>query len=338
MISSREVLVSGAPFIHDHRTTARSAWLVSFMLLPILLWETLLSGWGTLGAAAASISVALAADLLQSGLRRRFELDDGSAFLTGLLIALALPLKPPLYAPIAASAFAILVIKGAFGGLGNNWMNPALGGVAFAWLNWGPSLAASQGSTPASLPLAFVSTLPSLVSGFDDRVTGLLNTLLFQPLGASLPSGYVASMLGVESNGTIGLPVGLALAASAALIGFRVIRWQIPAAMFLFFIAPFWAFGGLASSGLFSGDVLGQTLAGSFLLVAFFMATDPVTSPSRTGQMIIFGAGCGLIAFLFVEFGAPAFAPLFGVLFMNALMPFIEGIRWPRAKLGEGKE
>jgi electron transport complex protein RnfD len=328
--------VSGAPFIHDHRTTARSAWLVSFTLLPLLVWETLLSGWGILGAAAAAIVAALVADLLQSGLRRRFELDDGSAFLTGLLIALALPLKPPLYAPIAASAFAILVIKGAFGGLGNNWMNPALGGVAFAWLNWGPSLAETLRNSPTASPLSFASTLPTLVSGFDDRVTGFLNALLFQPLGANLPSGYMASMLGLGANGAVGLPVGLALAASAALIGFRIIRWQIPAAMVLFFIAPVWAFGGLESSGLFSGDVLGQTLAGSFLLVAFFMATDPVTSPSRTGPMIIFGGGCGLIAFLFVEFGAPAFAPLFGVLFMNALMPFIEGLRWPRVKLGEG--
>lgn len=338
MISSREVLVSGAPFIHDHRTTARSAWLVSFTLLPLLLWETLLSGWGTLGSASAAIAAALLADLLQSGLRRRFELDDGSAFLTGLLVALALPLKPPLYAPIAASAFAILVIKGAFGGLGNNWMNPALGGVAFAWLNWGPSLAESLLNSPGPSPLPFVSTLPTLVSGFDDRVTGYLNTLLFQPLGANLPSGYVASMLGLGTNGAIGLPIGLALAASAALIGFRVIRWQIPASMALFFIVPVWAFGGLSTTGLFSGDVLGQTLAGSFLLVAFFMATDPVTSPSRAGQMIIFGGGCGLIAFLFVAFGAATFAPLFGVLFMNALMPFIERIRWPRAKLGEGAE
>ena len=334
LTSSRELLVSGAPFIHDQRTTARDTWLVSISLLPLLLWETLLAGWGTLEGAAAAILAAILADLAQSGLRRRFELDDGSAFLTGLLIALSLPLKSPLYAPVAASAFAIIVVKGAFGGLGNNWMNPALGGVAFAWLNWGPSLAEGLRGSTAPSPLHFAIALPSLISGLDDWLAGFLNTLLFQPLGATMPSGYVASLLGLGSSGAVVLPVGLVLAASASLIGFRVIRWQIPASMFLFFILPVWAFGGLATSGFFSGDALGQSLSGPFLLVAFFMATDPVTSPSRTAEMIFFGGGCGLLAFLFVEFGASAFAPMLGVLFMNTLMPLIRLPGLPRAKVG----
>ena len=333
MISSRGVLVSGAPFIHDSRTMAHDTWIVSLLLLPVLALETLLTGWGTLAGALAAILAALAADAIQSVLRHRFELDDGSAFLTGLLIALTLPPGAPVYAPIGASLFAILAVKGAFGGLGNNWMNPALGGVAFAWLDWGSAITATGHERGIAMSPPFVQGLPSLISNFDDRLTSLFNGLIFQPLGARMPSGYFATMLGVGPGGTAGLPVGLVLAASAALIGFRIIRWQIPAAMIAFFVGPVWLFGGVSASGMFAGDALGLSLSGPLLLVAFFMATDPVTSPSRTLDTLIFGAGCGLIAFFFVQFGAPSFAPLLGVLFMNSLTPLIEGIGTRRAKM-----
>ncbi len=322
MTATRRVLVSGAPFIHGARTTARDAWFVSALLVLVLGWESLLSGWGLPLSAAASVAAALLAEVLQSGLRRRFELDDGTAFLTGILIALVLPQGLPLYIPIVASAFAILVVKGAFGGLGNNWMNPALGGLAFAWLDWPSQFSAALHATSSLSPI--LPSLPGLIVGFDEWVSASLNSFLFQPLGATMPSGYFATLLGLGSGGLPGLPMGLVLVLSTVLIGKRIIHWQIPASMFLFFALPIWVFGDVGSADFFSGDALGHSLAGSFLLVAFFMATDPVTSPSKQARMIIFGGASGLIAFLFVYFGAPALAPILAVLFMNSLMPFID--------------
>jgi len=94
--------------------------------------------------------------------------------------------------------------------------------------------------------------------------------------------------------------------------------------MFAFFALPIWIFGDRGSGGPFSGDALGHSLAGVFLFVALFMATDPVTSPSRTAKMVIFGSGSGLIAFAFAYSGAPAPAPILAVLFMNIVMPFVD--------------
>ncbi|HUX37138.1 MAG TPA: RnfABCDGE type electron transport complex subunit D, partial [Rectinemataceae bacterium] len=166
MKATRRVLVSGAPFIHGARTAARDAWFVSALLVLVLVWESLLSGWGSLIVAGVAVGTALLAELLQSGLRRRFELDDGSGFLTGLLIALALPPGLPIYVPIVAAAFAILVVKGAFGGLGNNWMNPALGGLAFAWLDWPSQFTTALHSASPLAPL--LPNLPHLLVGFDE--------------------------------------------------------------------------------------------------------------------------------------------------------------------------
>lgn len=321
MKSTRALLVSGAPFIHDVRSTARDAWLVSLLLLPVLVWEVLLSGWDQAYLALLAVGAALLADLAQSGLRRRFELDDGSAFLTGLLIALSLPRGLPLQAALLASAFAILVVKGAFGGLGGNWMNPALGGLAFAWLNWPKDFAAALGGVPAS-PL--LPGIQSFVGGLDAGLTGLLNSIFFRPLGADLPAGLFQGLFGLKEGGILSLPLVFVLLASLALIGLGIIRWPIPAAMFLSFALPTWIFGALPSGGFFAGDPLGQSLGGSFLLVAFFMATDPVTSPSRLGRMLLFGGGAGLLCFALSSAGASLLAPLVAVLAMNALQPLID--------------
>jgi len=303
------------------------------------------------GAAAAlpltaSILSALAGEAFAGALRRRFTLPDGSAFLTGLLVGLAMPSGIPPAIPAAAALFAVLVVKGAFGGLGSNWMNPALAGIAFALICWPDQMSAWAmplaadglgGATPLALAResshAAGSNLDFLLSGgaafsnADGAVTDALNRALFSRLGADLPYGYVGLLIG-NKGGAIGEASGfLILASSLVLLARRMIRWEIPASMLAAFSIAAWTFGGLGSGqGLFSGDLLFSLLSGSLLLVAFFMATDPVTSPSSRRGMLVYGAGIGLIAFALRSLGSAPEATAFAVILMNCAVPAISAL------------
>jgi Na+-translocating ferredoxin:NAD+ oxidoreductase subunit D len=334
--------ISSAPFAFKPRTTSSLAWGTAAALAPAIAW-----GLYSFGPAAAlpllcSVAAALAGEALVGALAGRFTLWDGTAFLTGLLVGLSMPPGTPPAVPAAASLFAVAVVKGAFGGLGSNWMNPALAGVAFALLNWPLAMSAwtqpllvdgFSGATPLALarsaahasgsgPLDFLFAGGALSSATDGAVTDALNRGLFSRLGADLPSGYVDLLLG-NKGGAIGEVSGLLiLASSIVLLARRMIRWEIPASIIASFSLAAWAFGGLAGGGgLFSGDVLFSLLTGSILLIAFFMAPDPVTSPSSRGGMLAYGAGVGLAAFALRSLGSATEGSAFAVIIMNCAVP-----------------
>jgi electron transport complex protein RnfD len=161
------------PYIHDWKTSALAAWICSLTLAPVAAWSIVLYGRGAALVWAVSLASALASEAFASGLSRRWTLGDGSAALTGLLVATAMPPGVPLYIPAVSAAFAVLVVKAAFGGLGANWMNPALAGVAFAYANW-----------PAAMR---VYVLPRAVSGVDG-------------VSAATPMAFAAGLAAVEGG------------------------------------------------------------------------------------------------------------------------------------------
>jgi len=312
------LLVGAAPFIHEAASAASSTWLTFFLLVPSLLFSALAFGAGIFLVAGTALVSALAADALQALWRRRFELSDGSAALTGLLVAFFMPPGVALYIPAAASLFAVLVVKGAFGGLGNNWMNPALGGLLFAWLNWPAALTGGDAQA--------LGGFGTLVSGMDSTVTRALNLFPFSLLGSELPAGYFGLLMGAKSSSIAELSGFLILAASVVLVARKVIRWQIPASIIAAYLGFRWIFGGLAQGGgYFGGDALSSLFSGSILLVAFFMATDPVTSPSRRPAMTLYGIGAGALAG-FLSGNGSGLGPLAtAILVMNSLVPLLEG-------------
>ncbi len=344
---SREagLAISPAPFAFRARTTSSLIWGMAAALAPAVAWSLGTSGGAAAFPLIASILAALAGEALAGAPRRKFTLPDGSAFLTGLLVGMAMPPGVPLAIPAAASLFAVLVVKGAFGGLGSNWMNPALAGIAFALICWpdqmgawaAPAADALGGATPLSLArdaahyggsgLDFLLAGGSSFSSADGAVTDALNRTVFSRLGADLPYGYIDLLIGGR-GGAIGEGSGLLiLASSVVLLARRMIRWEIPASMLAAFAIPSWAFGGLgAGQGLFSGDALFSLLSGSLLIVAFFMATDPVTSPSSRRGMLAYGAGIGLIAFALRCLGSSSEATAFAVLLMNCAVPAIAAL------------
>ncbi|HOX32805.1 MAG TPA: RnfABCDGE type electron transport complex subunit D [Spirochaetales bacterium] len=356
MKRARSLVVGPSPYIFHRQTTASFMWGTAALLAPAVAWSVFCFGREAAFPLLCSIAAALLGEAAAGALSGRFSLRDGSAFLTGLLVGMAMPPGVPLYVPAAAALFAVVVVKGAFGGLGSNWMNPALGGIAFALLDWPRAMGtwklprqlaaadALSSATPLGLLRERLATAPAgsdtftlLAAGglhpsaFDRGVTEALNGGLFARLGADLPSGYVDLIVGNRAGSLGEISALLILAASIVLIARRMLRWEIPASILASFALLQWSFGGLPlGNGFFAGDVLFSLLTGSILLVAFFMAPDPVTSPSSSAAMIVYGSGVGLLTFLLRFFGSATEGSAFAVIIMNCFVPFLDSRILPR--------
>jgi len=336
-----------APHLHEGPTTAGMMFSVVLCLLPAGIWGVLLFGQRALHVLLVSVGASLLTELAVSGLfLRRFTLADGSALLTGLLLGYSLPPAVPLFIPAAASFFAIAVIKQSFGGLGRNWLNPALGArvfVMFSWTGpmtrWQAPLAAADvlsGATPLGLAKEALShPVPGLRGPIELLLAGLrpsglragpLSDLL-QRLGRLAPAGYGQMALG-NVAGCIGEGSALLLAlGSIYLFVKKIIAWEIPAAYLGSFGLLAWAFGGLPfGAGLFRGDAAFHLLAGGLALGALYMAADPVTSPLKRPGRLIFGLGCGALTFLLRTWGSQPEGVALAVVLMNMFVPLLNRI------------
>jgi electron transport complex protein RnfD len=297
---------------------------------------------------ATSVGVAVAAELRSSRAFRRCTLGDGSAFLTGLLIGLLMPPGVPLYVPSAASVFAILVVKQSFGGLGRNWMNPALGGLVFALLSWGGAMtrwAAARGApmSPAlpplealrsalaatgaagGSPLAILEKAGYPFSAVDASVVAWINTHVLLPLGTALRPG-VFDMLTGHLAGRIGeVSAPLLLAGAGYLLARRIVRWEVPVLYIGTFGVLAGIFGGLSTGqGWLAGGPGFHILSGSLILGAFFMAGDPVTSPMTLMGRRIYGIGLGFLTFLLRFYGSLGDGVAVAILLGNCAVPLLD--------------
>ena len=149
--------------------------------------------------------------------------------------------------------------------------------------------------------------------------------------GESFCYGYFDTFFGFK-GGCIGeISAFLLLLGGLFLLAKKIIRWEIPVAFIGMFALLVWIFGGLrAGTGFFSGDPLYQVLTGGLMLGAFFMATDMVTSPFRSGSMLLFGAGCGLLTFLIRFYGSFPEGVSLAIVFMNLTVPMLDRLFIPR--------
>jgi electron transport complex protein RnfD len=290
-----------APHLHEGPTTRALMLTAAACLAPAVAWGALVLGPAALLVLAAAVGASLLAELAIAGLAwGRWTLADGSALLTGLLVGCSLPASVPLFIPIVAASFAVAVVKLTFGGLGRNWMNPALGGRLFVTFSWPALLAA--GGQPGS---GWLRVSPGLTDG-------------------SLLGG--SGTLGVVSTGLLAL-------GGAYLLARRIAAWEIPAAFTAAFALTMWVFAGLpAGEGLFRGDLPAALASGSFALAALFMATDPVTSPKGRAARLAFGAGCGALSFLLRTYGGRPEGPFLAVPFMNMFVPLLNRLERPGGK------
>jgi Na+-translocating ferredoxin:NAD+ oxidoreductase subunit D len=322
--------IASSPQFHSGMSTSMVMYHVSLALAPAAIWGVYVFGWRALVVLLTSI----AASVLTEYLLGRFTsqentITDGSALLTGLLVGMNMPPAVPLFIPIIASFFAIFVVKWTFGGLGSNWMNPALAGRVFVFMSWTGEMTrwTLPGKLGSSAPMDAVTgptPLGSLKTGLMSGVHGVTGPL--QLLGGEgVPVTYKDLFIG-NIPGCIGEVSALLLLVGALYLLIRkIITWHIPfsyAASFALFV---WVFGGNRYGlGLFKGDVLFHMLSGGFMLGALFMATDMATSPVTKKGKLIFGVCCGFMTFLIRFYGSFPEGVSLAIIFMNIFVPLID--------------
>jgi electron transport complex protein RnfD len=317
-----KILISAPPHIQSELGTKNIMWMVAAALTPATVAGLLFFGWRALGIILTSIFAALLTEAIcELMMRRPLTISDGSAFVTGLLLALVLPPTVPWWIPALGSAFAIAVGKQVFGGLGHNLFNPALLGRAFLLASW--PLLLTTWRWPVS-SLSWAGAQMDAVSGA--TALGLLRSGFFSRNSLSLP--YLQMFYG-NISGSLGETSTLALLLGAAfLLVYKIIDWRIPVG----YLGTV-----LVLTTLLGQDPLFHLLAGGLILGAFFMATDYVTTPVTPTGRIIFGIGCGILTVLIRRFGGYPEGVCYSILIMNATSPLLDRFTVPK-RFGEGKK
>ena len=349
-MNTDSLIVTSSPHLHHADTTASIMWRVSGALAPAALWGVFQFGLPSLAVLAVAIASSLVFEYLAGRLSGRFTLHDGSAFLTGLLVGMNMPGTVPLYIPLIASAFAILVVKWTFGGLGHNWMNPALAGRVFVFFSWTGHMTSWPVPRMMKLDaLTMATPLASVKAGLLEatgpvagpmsilRDTGFPVTSLDLNLTASLQGlfpwvepGYFDLFLGTIP-GCIGEASALLLLLGGIyLLVTKTANWEIVASYAGSFVVLILLFGGLPfGAGLLSGNIFFHLLSGGFMLGLFFMATDMVSSPLTSRGMVIYGAGIGFLTFLIRIYGSFPEGVSLAIILMNIFVPLINRYTQP---------
>lgn len=301
--------VSSAPHVHGKDSTRSIMGDVLIALLPATVMGVYCFGLNAALLVILGTASAVLFELAyQKMTKQRVRVDDLSAAVTGLILALNLPASAPWWMPVVGSFIAIVLVKQLFGGLGDNFMNPAL---------------TARGILLASWPVKMTAwVMPTYFQGVDAVST------------ATVLGGYEASAMDMFLGfipGTIG-----EVSKAAILIGFAymllrgIISWRIP----VVFVGAFAVFAALF--GL-DGGVLTAVLSGGVIFGAVFMATDYTTSPMTSVGQYIFAVGCGLIVAVIRKWGAYPEGVTYAILFMNICTPLID--KYVRLRIyGQGKK
>lgn len=302
------LLVSPSPHDDNYTKTSDIMLHVCIALLPALAAGCIFFGLRSLAVAAVCVVSAVVSEYICRRLMKRDNtIGDLSAVVTGIILALNLPASIPLWIAALGSFIAIAVVKQLFGGLGQNFANPAITArivllVSFpaAMTNWVLPFEWKNGAD------AVTGATPLLLHGMDSDKLAEINQ--------TIPS-YLDLFLG-NTGGCLGETSALALLLGGLyLIGRKIIN---PA-------APLSFIGCLALLSLIAGgDPLYEILSGGVFLGAFFMATDYATTPISTKGKIIFGLGCGIITFVIRNYGSYPEGVSYAILLMNILTPYIE--------------
>ena len=304
---SEKLNVSSNPHIRSNMTTQKIMAAVIIALLPTTGFGIYNFGWKALLLIVVTVGTAVLTEFLYGLYRKKNTISDLSAVVTGLLLALNLPVGVPWWVGVMGAVFAILVVKMLFGGLGQNFMNPALGARCFLVISF-PALMtnfacdAYSGATP----------LAALKAGESVNVQAMM-------------IGNIADTIGETSM------VAIVLGASF-LIWFGIIDLKVPGSYILSFVAFIVIFGG---HGLDYNYIMAHLAGGGLMLGAFFMATDYVTRPITVKGQYVYGIFLGIMTGIFRIFGPGAEGVSYAIILGNLLVPLIEKVTMPKA-FGKG--
>ena len=296
--------VSSSPHVRAKDSTSRIMFYVLLGLLPASCFGVYNFGYKALILILVCIASCVASEwIFEKIIHKKSTIGDFSAVVTGLLLALNLPYTLPWWQAVLGSVFAIVIAKMLFGGLGQNFMNPALAGRCFLMISFTGSMTTFtyDGVTEAT-PLAVIKA-----GGSYDAMDMLIG----------------------KTAGTIGETSAIAILIGAIiLILLGVIDLRIPGTYIVTFVMFILLFGG---HGMDWSYVTQEICGGGLLLGAFFMATDYVTSPITPRGKIVFGIILGILTGIFRIFGASAEGVSYAIIFSNLLVPLIERLTIPRA-------
>ncbi|GHT71121.1 electron transport complex subunit D [Bacteroidia bacterium] len=319
---SKQLIVSPSPHIHSGDSVEKNMYGVLVALIPVFLASLLFFGLGAFIVTAVSIaSCVLFEFLIQKYLiKGKITIFDGSAILTGLLLAFNLPSNLPVWIVAIGALVAIGIGKMSFGGLGNNIFNPALVGRVFLLISFPAQM--TTWPEPGFFPVTYV-----------DATTGATTLVMMKAHFGVIPS-FVSMTLG-KMGGSLG-----EVSAAALILGFiyllwkRIITWHIPVSI-IGTVFVFFTIVTFACSGEYPFVFpLWQVFSGGLLLGAIFMATDYVTLPMSKSGMLVYGFGIGILTSVIRLYGSYPEGVSFAILIMNALTPLINTYLKPK-RFGE---
>lgn len=314
--------VSSNPHIRDKMTTGRIMQLVAISLLPATVFGVWNFGLHALLVVLLTVAFSVIFEWIYDRLMHKPDTtNDFSAVVTGLLLALNMPPEIPLWIPVLGSAFAIIVVKQLFGGLGQNFMNPALAARCFLLISFTGSMTNFKVADGAHAVV--------------DTVSGATPLAAMKEYG-SLGDVTVSQMFLGNIQGTIGETSVIALLAGALiLVAFKIISLRIPLTYigsFAIFICIYMVATG---RGLDWNYLAAHLCGGGLMLGAWFMATDYVTSPITPNGQLVYGCCLGVLTAIFRLFGGSAEGVSYAIIFCNLLVPLIERGTFPVA-FGKG--
>ncbi|MDR1956392.1 MAG: RnfABCDGE type electron transport complex subunit D [Treponema sp.] len=347
-MSRKEALQYQRAQVNLSYPTARRMWLVSLCAGLVIFQSSLSDSFASLVIALSAVLAGVLTEFLfyfrteRAGMVR-----DGSAVASALVLTLLLPNNlHPLYA-VMGVVFAMVVVKHSFGGLGSNWMNPALGGWLFircAWptvfnkaLEMSPLAAVSAGmqggaSGPIGSPVELLSLARtgyfSLPTGsLEQTVRSFLNARIFSITGSEIPEGYIeffnASGMGIIADrGVFALLLGTIIITAS-----QVSRFWVPGVYVVVYGLLIRLFGALPfGGGIGGGDIFFGFFSGGTMVAAFLLLSDPATGPKSHWGALAVAIGSGVLTFIFRYYGAEAYGAFFAIALINALVPLIRTI------------
>jgi len=310
--------VSSSPHIRAEHTIASMMLEVVIALVPAAAAAVYFFGWRALIIMAVSVASSVAWEWVYNRIAKKPEtIGDLSAVVTGLLLAFNLPVTIPVVIPIIGSFLAIVLVKQFFGGIGANFLNPALAARAILMVSWvGYMTGSAFGAAVRGVEMVAATT--SATTAAVDAVTAAT------PL--AMAGNYTPLQLFVgQCAGSIGEISKLALLIGGIyLIVRKIISWKVPVLMIATVFAAKWISSGSVDDALYA------ILSGGLFLGAFFMATDYATSPVTPGGKVVMGIGCGLLTFVIRELSPMPEGVSYAILIMNLAVPLIDRYTKPR--------
>jgi len=338
--------VSASPHLHENVNIPKVMWTVVATLIPALIAAYIFFGRQAIFLTLLGIISAVATEaIIQLATKKEITVSDGSAVITGMLLAYNIPPTAPWWLPVVGGIFAIGIGKQIFGGLGYNPVNPALLGRAFLMASWPVQMTTGWTTKLHELGVSTVSGLKTgIIEGgnqmLDNLITSATPLNLAQQVRGDIIEGtagesartvfhqlssinFIEKLFWGNIGGCIGEVSAAALLLGAAVLVYKhYIEWRIPVSYIGTVAVLSWMLGGI--DGLFSGPILFHIFSGGLILGAFYMATDMVTSPVTQKGRVVFGVGAGILTVVIRLWGGYPEGVSYSILLMNIAVPLID--------------